>query len=284
MPTYRLTGSARQLTELLPSGPPCQAGPHYSFGMAIRQLTPTIRKLGALRLCRDDVAEILVQIRKLDNVTITIEADHSELDDLETDLPKLGKRLKYLTIKAVRSRSTSFAGIPTVTTSPSVVELDPPLEDVLTVKLAVTGCQIEATDPDPTTRGIISSIEDLAKSRRRVPRRFPNLFSGPADAAQFWWTMLFALAFAAGAVILLLHNNITLSGHPSHSLPKPAGLAIGIVAGLMVLFTVVSSTLSRTLLLTATSAEAPTFWKQNGMNIIIGVLIAAVFYLLGLTT
>lgn len=253
--------------------------------MAIRQLTPTIRKLGALRLCRDDVAEILVQIGKLDNITITIEADHSELDDLEADLPKIGKRLKYLTIKAVRSRSSSFAGITTVTTSPSVVDLDPPLEDVLTVKLAVAGCQIEATDPDPKTRGIISSIEDLAKSHRRVPRRFPNMFSGPpGDAAQFWWTMLFALAVAAGAVILLLHNDISISGHPSHSLPKPAGLAIGIVAGLIVLFAVISSALSRTLLLTATSAEAPTFWKQNGMNIIIGVLIAAVFYLLGLIT
>ena len=254
--------------------------------MAIRQLTPTIRKLGALRLCRDDVAEILVQIGKLDNVTITIEADHNELDELETDLPKLGKRLKYLTIKAVRSRSSSFAGITTATTSTSsVVDLDPPLEDVLTVKLAVAGCQIEATDPDPKTRGIISSIEDLAKSHRRVPRRFPNLFSGPTgEPAQLVWAFAFALAFAVGGVILLLHNDIYFSGHSNHSLPKPAGLAIGIVAGLMVLFEVISSALSNTLLLTATSAEAPTFWKQNGMNIVIGVVIAAVFYLLGLIT
>jgi hypothetical protein len=253
--------------------------------MAIRQLTPTIRKLGALRLCRDDVAEILVQIGKLDNVAITIEADHNELDELETDLPKLGKRLKYLTIKAVRSRSMSFAGITTATSTGSVVDLDPPSVGVLTVKLAVAGCQIEATDPDPKTRGIISSIEDLAKSHRRVPRWFPNLFNLPAsDAAQFWWTMLFALAFAAGVVILLLHNDIYLSGHPKDSLPKAAGLAIGIVAGLMVLFGIISSALSKTLLLTATSAEAPTFWKQNGTNILIAVLIAAFFYLLGLIT
>jgi hypothetical protein len=58
--------------------------------------------LGYLRLCRDDLRQIVDLVRSLPGVRIDLEADNIRLDDVETDLPKLGDQLSFFTVKAYR--------------------------------------------------------------------------------------------------------------------------------------------------------------------------------------
>jgi hypothetical protein len=57
-------------------------------------------------------------------------------------------------------------------------------------------------------------------------------------------------------------------------------------AALIALLTAVGlmRTLSETVLFTSTTGEAPTFWQRRGGDIAIAVVVAAMFYLLGLLT
>ena len=73
-------------------------------------------------------------------------------------------------------------------------------------------------------------------------------------------------------------------GPKTHPWPLAASLGSGIPAFAIFLALTIVTALSRTVLFTGTQAEAPTFWQKNGTAIIIGVGIAAVFYVLGLLT
>jgi hypothetical protein len=139
--------------------------------VALKRLTPTIKDLGYLRLWQDDLPRSSRSFRGWGNVKITLEADKYQLLDGEADLPslplKLGNRLRYFTIKATRSVILGIKdGLPDNQPSDG--------EEILTVRLARNGCQIEAADPDLQTRDVINLIEEKARKCRRVPLWFPR--------------------------------------------------------------------------------------------------------------
>jgi hypothetical protein len=256
----------------------------------IKRLIPTYKFLGFLRLWRDDMAEIVALTQKLDGVRTTLEADDCELTDVEVDLPRLGKRLRYFTLKAV----TSARG--DAHTSSEVLV---PAEEVLTIHLAKLGCGLEASNPNTQTKGVISDIEELAKRCRRIPLWFPRLTapqpfgknsSGPSGArkgaAEVTWGFLLTLSFVSILVAALgpfLYYS-PAHGHGHILLSAGIAIAIGIPAALLFGFIIFSISKSATIIYTGTRADAPTFWQRNGTNIIIAVVIAAVFYVLGLLT
>jgi hypothetical protein len=63
-----------------------------------------------------------------------------------------------------------------------------------------------------------------------------------------------------------------------------ASLALLVPSAIILLLLLAGESVSRTILFTGTRQNAPTFWQQNRTNIIISVVVAAVFYLLGLWT
>lgn len=187
--------------------------------------------LGYLRLCGDDLRQIVDQVRSLPGVRTELQADNIRLDDVETDLPNLGGRLSSFTLTAYRETET----------------------EVLSLRLTQSACTLAATNPGPETRGVIGAIEDIARRRRRVPMWFPRISRHPADAAARWWTSVFAVLVAYLFVALFLRVRLTpksaapAPGHPIFSTPVTIGTTIA--AALILLFIIVSSALSRTILL-----------------------------------
>jgi len=251
--------------------------------VSLKRLTPTIKDLGYLRLWQDELEEIVALVRQqLSNETIVLESDGNELDDVAVDLPKLGHRVRYFTIK-VTGRPDEGSEVP---------------REILTVSLTRSRCRIEATNPDVTTRGVISDIQDVAQRCRRVPLWYPqmNIFSLSPPAAlqgtassqvgarELCWILLFALS-AAGTIIGALAVPGTLTfGSSNHRLPLIASLAILVPCATILMTLLVGDALARTILFTGTRQGAPTFWQRNRNDIIINVLVAGAFYLLGLLT
>jgi hypothetical protein len=147
----------------------------------MKRLTPVVNKtdLGQLRLWSDDIAEIVTLIQQLtrrdgdqtalDETSIRIEADHYLLDDLETELPKLGKCVEYITVTVDR-RISAESAVPDLPGHGQGIELKA-LKDVMILRLAkVDGCWLEATDPSPDVRGVISDIQTFCETRRRLPQ------------------------------------------------------------------------------------------------------------------
>jgi hypothetical protein len=54
------------------------------------------------------MVEIVTLAGNVENTDITLEADDCELDGLDADLPKLGQRLRYLTLKVIRRPTEGF--------------------------------------------------------------------------------------------------------------------------------------------------------------------------------
>jgi hypothetical protein len=134
-------------------------------GPRLFNLTPTVRNLGYLLLCRDDLRQIVDHVRSLPDLRIDLEVDYNRLDDVETDLPNLGDRLSYFTLKAYRETETKGE---TGLTARSVASDGPTPTEVLSLRLTESACTLATTTPDPETRGVIGAIEDIARQRRRV--------------------------------------------------------------------------------------------------------------------
>lgn len=237
--------------------------------MSIKRLAPTVKNLGSLRLWREDLAGLVALAEKLENVSLSLEANDCELTDLEADLPELGARLRYFTLTATRAGGA----------------------EALAVRLSRSGSKVEATDPDLQTRAVISSIDDFAAAKRTLPLWFPYVSRVPAQAANpdrrvIVAAILFAVcaAWTAVAIVLVAANIDPHRLNATAPAPLPFSLGTGIPAALITITLIVSSIRARTLLFTGTRVEAPTFWQKNGATILISVAIAAVFYVLGILT
>lgn len=244
--------------------------------MSLKRLTPTIKDLGYLRLWRDELEEIVALVRQqLGNETIVLESNDNELDDVGADLPKLGSRLRYFTVK-VASKPEDGTGVP---------------REILTVNLK-NRCQIEATNPDVTTRGLIGDIEDITRPCRRLPLWYPN-FSGrspispesvasrQATTAETGWTLLLALSIAGTVFGALTTSGSVTFGSSNHRLALGWSLAILIPSAIILMALLAGNFLSRTILFTGTRQAAPTFWQRNAAGITINVVVAALFLLFG---
>jgi hypothetical protein len=214
----------------------------------LHPLTPKVTKheLGTLRLWQDDLAEIVRLVQQLPDVQVVIEADNNTLDDVHTDLPKLGQRVSYFTVTATTATANDGAG-----------------RELVSVKLAKERCRIEATEPDLTTTGLIEALRSLLGSCRRMPPRLQEIYRTPTSSGAqspptisagfllFVLAAVFCVIFAIGAVEHLVH----MHGRPWTPWPQ----SIIVAATLLVVAAVLSIglTRSRTLLFTATRAEAP---------------------------
>src|SRR5450755_608003 len=167
-----------------------------------------------------------------------MEADDNELDDVQADLPKVGKRLRYFTLTATR-----LSG------------------QVLKVRLTSHGCQVEATNPDLETRGIISDIEAVADRCRRVPRWLcPLSPAGGSNAAAA--AVLIAVFGGIYSVVagVSAYDHFALSGN--HGVSWPASIISCILSTIITLSIVSMQFRARTLLFTGTNADAPTWWQE----------------------
>ena len=246
--------------------------------MALKRLTPTIKNLGYLRLWQDDLADIITFVQKLENVKITLKADDYELLDGETDLPSLplalGNRLREFTIKATRPDNQPPEGT-----------------EILAVRLARNSYQIEAADPDLQTGAVINLIEEKARKCRRVPLWFPRLWivGPPTSAAESW-----AAVIVAVFISYLGLAAISIAGYFNRDpglqlIPWPGSIAAGIPVAVLLLGFIAMAAMAaraRTILFTQTSANAPTFWQANrtaiAINVVTNVVVALIFFLLGL--
>jgi hypothetical protein len=268
--------------------------------MPVQRLEPEVKRydLGPVRLWQDELAEIVRLIGLLPDVAMRIESDGYLLTDVKDDLPTLGPKVKYFTVKATRSHL--------------------PSETVISVTLSRDSCRIEETDPDLTTMGLIQSIKSLMEACRRWPNWLPSSFfagmtSVPSPSFQLAVSTSFApspgavssdrkistvqTSTAAGLGLMLMM--VSLAGsiifgtgvvqHLIHPHGKPwvkwllsIGIAIPCIVLLLIL--IVGGVYSRSVLFTATREEAPTFWQQKRSDIAINVIVGFVFFLLGLLT
>jgi len=233
--------------------------------VAIKRLTPTVRDLGYLRLWRDEIAEIAGYASQLRDVKITMEADSNELDDVQADLPKIGKRLSYFTLTATRPDD---AGQP---------------QEVLKVYLTSQRCRVEADNADTEVRGIIADIEDAARRYRRVPRSFPHLPSTPSEQTPYAGLYFFG---GIGAVVLAVVSALSIDFYASKDtgnvgIPWPWSIFTAIVGILLVIGVAINEVRSRTILTTATRSEAPTGWQEYRGHIAIAIIFGLIFFFLG---
>lgn len=251
--------------------------------MPLKRLTPIIKDLGYLRLWQDELEEIVALVRQqLSYDTIVLESDGNELDDVVVDLPKLGRRVRYFSVNVTRKPDRD-GKVP---------------REVLTVSLQRNRCKLEATNPDAATRGVISDIQDIAQRCRRVPLWYPDLgklTSSPSTPPQsaaspqissvdFGWLMLFVASIVGTIIGALAVSGAVTFGNSNYRLPLGPSLAILVPSAIILLALFIGVAFSRTVLFTGTRQSAPTFWQRNRAGIIINVVVAAAFYLLGLLT
>jgi hypothetical protein len=226
----------------------------------IKQLTPTVRvyELGILQLWQEDLAEIVRLVRQLPNVDVRIESEHFELAEAE-DLVEIGQRLKIQKVSnftVLATRPSGDAG-----------------QEIMSVKLGGDKSVIAATEPDLTMVGLIEGILEVIARRRRLSLR------GLAFAA------------AAAAVLTMFGSAGYWASHTPHGWhllghvePAVPGLVWAVVLILATVSGICAFAGRKTLLHIATQREAPTFWQRKRADIIITVVVAAAFYLLGLLT
>jgi hypothetical protein len=191
--------------------------------------------LGSLRLWRNDLQQIVDQVRSLPGVRIDLEADNIKLDDVETELPGLGDRLSYFTLKAYSEGA-----------------------EVLSLRLREDGCTLATSNPGPEVRRVIGAIEDIARQRRRVPMWFPRVSRHPGDSADRWGTIAFAILLVYLVVVLFVRVGFgpeSTSPAPRQPIfPMPLTVGTAVPAALILLFIIVSSVKSRTIILTSRRA------------------------------
>jgi hypothetical protein len=160
------------------------------------------------------MAEIVKLIEQLQNVEIDLEADSFVFDDVDTDLPGVGKQLGYFLVTVER---------------PALAGNRPEVN--LTLRLATDGCWIEATNPDPETRGVIADIQKFTAPRRRISRWLRRPM-GPRS--RNWSERLLAplgcglLIFLGGLMLALIGTVIYLGVTGRSKTNVNAFLALGI--------------------------------------------------------
>jgi hypothetical protein len=233
--------------------------------------------LGNLRLWQDDLAEVVRLMRQLTDVNIYLEADNNELDDV-ADLPGLGPRVGYFTVVASQPATS--------------VGRRPPGE-VLKLEFSRSRCVITATEPDLETSGVIEAIRAFLAGRRRMPAWVYPLFrdtrsvltSRPGTEASGGFVLLLLLLVGAGVVEILALFSIAgrhAHGHNAPSFGWPSSLAIAIAMAVAIVGLAAGTVMSTTVIFSATRAQAPTWWMRHRAEIVIAVLTAAVFFVLGL--
>jgi hypothetical protein len=130
----------------------------------------------------------------------------------------------------------------------------------------------------------MASIEEYVADKRRVPEWFPHM-NGRSTWATTWLVLTILSAFWCLIASNAFYNSVA-GKHLKNGYVIPLPVAIGAtaVAFSIIIMTLIGSALARNLLYTGTQSQAPTFWQKNRAGIIIAVLVAAVFYLLGAVT
>jgi len=246
--------------------------------VGIKRLSPTVTKLGYLRLWADDLQDIVGIVEKLGDVSVMLEADHTLLTDVEADLPKIGSRLDYFTIRAARNLDT-IANTTTVAVSlpGSIGRIVMPKDsEILRVHLAKNGCRVEAIEPDFQTSAVMGMIEKKVREFRRVPLWVHPIYwvQPPEDPASGLATILLALSIS-GIVIGAISLNLS-----SGLIPWPGSLILTTIAGLVAIGALIGGIRARSVLITATRAMAPTWWERNRDGFIVGMVTGLVTGLL----
>jgi hypothetical protein len=243
----------------------------------LERLTPVVRRydLGVLRLWQDELAEIVRLVRQLPDIEVRVESENNLLTDVRADLPQLGQRVSYFSVTATRRASDD-------STAP---------HDVISVKLAKSRCQIEATEPDLTTMGLIDAIRSLAGASRRMPTWLIPFFRSLATRRGIAGSMRLSVAGIAANVILifgLIFGAATVQhlvhAHGKYLVPWPASILLTISALALIAALLLAADRATTVMFTATRQDAPTFWQRNRAEIAINVVVGALLYLLGLLT
>jgi hypothetical protein len=238
--------------------------------VVLKRLTPKLRQqnFGFIQLWRDELVEIIRLMDQLDDVQVRVEADDYLLEDVEGDLPKVGsRRLQHFTAIATRSAGA-----------------EPPRE-LMRIVLSARDCEVKATDPDFQAQGIMGEICNVVGRCGRSPR--------PLIRAACRWTAGFGLRGALLSVIISFAYTAILSiaasvvlavtdsvpRHLSSSITYDAILASG---GLLLIAMETGTFLGRSIIYTASRAEAPTWWQQYRSTIFITLVVSAFFFLIGL--
>ncbi len=148
--------------------------------------------------------------------------------------------------------------------------------ELISVRLSRRGSRIEVTDPDLTTTGLTNELRSVVARCRRIPLWWPDFGFGANNGAGPIIGLVGFFAFLFGLLDLTFRKGAQAA--PTY------GVIAAVVGAVMLIAAIIGAACSRTILLTATRSEAPTWWQQYRAHIVIGVVIAVVFYLLGVLT
>jgi hypothetical protein len=187
-------------------------------------------------------------------------------------MPGLGPRVGYFTATALRQQV-----------------------EILKLELSRSSCVITATEPNLETSGAIEAIRTFLAGRRCMPAwtypffhntRYFFSSSGRAPAGTPATAFLPVLLLIGAAVVEILAVLSIARGHGHGSSAPPFGwlssLVIAIATAVVIVGLAGCVVMSKTVMFSATRAQAPTWWKRNRAQIVIGVVTAAAFFVLGL--
>jgi hypothetical protein len=230
----------------------------------VKPLNPAVERydLGHLLLWQDDLAAIVELIRRLDGVSIRIEADGNLIDEA-ADLPQLGPRIGYLTVAAER----------------------PGGKECLKLSLSKQSSEITTTDADLAVEGVAGAIQRFTAGHRRVPywmRRFFRWGTSPNEISLNALPLpLIAVCFVAEIIGVSSVASRHDHGASAPTITWPASLIVVISLAVVLVGLIVCQFVCRTLMFSGTRGQAPTWWMGNRASIVIGVVTAAVFLWLG---
>jgi cytochrome c oxidase subunit IV len=240
--------------------------------MPLERIRPVVRQfdLGALRITQDELADVVRLVRELPDVDVRIESENNELTDIREDLPQLGPRVSYISIAASRTSAENNA-----------------LPEVLAVRLNATRAVISTTDPNPTTLGLVELIKSAVADCRRMPVWLWKIFRRTADPQGQLQPPAIPLFLAVAALILGVLGSLGVSGNVTNGNGGPLiawslSLVFVILSGALIVALIFGFALSRTIILTATRAAAPTFWQRHRADIAINLIVGLLLFLLGL--
>ena|SRR5438034_1182526 len=240
--------------------------------MPLERITPVVRRfdLGSLRITQDELAEVVRLVREFPDVEVQIESESNKLTDIREDLPQLGPRVSYISIVASRTNAEN--------NEPS---------EILGIRLNAIQAIISTTDPDSTALGLIEFIKSAVADCRRMPMWLWKIFrwsvssQGQREPA-FIPAFLTLAALILGIVASLAVSGAATGSHGTPLFDWPLSIILVIMSGVLVVVCISGLVLSRTIILTATRAAAPTFLQRHRADIAINLIVGALFFLLGL--